>query len=223
MKELNYKDYIIKSLGHDGFRIENPSLKISIAIDPFQIADEVPVDLILITHPHYDHCDDVSAHKLIKSNTKIIATGDCIAELNSLGEKVKPAYIGQEIIIGKIKIMPTPAYNTNKFKNSNEVFHPKEKGWLGYVIEIDNIRFYHAGDTDFIPEMKDLKKIDVAFLPISGTYVMDVEEAVQAAEEIQPKLAIPMHYGKILGSFVEAQRFSNLLKDKIPVSVLYNI
>ena len=220
MKETNYKNFIIQFLGHAGFRVENPDLKISFAIDPFQVADVQPVDYIFITHSHYDHCDEISIKKMMKPETKIIGPNDILAELQDIASKIKTTFVGEEFVLGKLKITTIPSYNINKFRNPNEVFHTKEKGWLGFIIETEGIRFYHAGDADFIPEMKELEKIDVAFLPISGTYVMTVEEAVQAAIAIGPKLAIPMHFGKILGSSIDAQRYSNLLHGKVNVAVL---
>ncbi|MEK7548552.1 MAG: MBL fold metallo-hydrolase, partial [Patescibacteria group bacterium] len=100
------------------------------------------------------------------------------------------------------------------------VFHPKQLGGLGFIVELDGRRLYHAGDTDFVPEMAGLTKIDVAFLPISGTFVMTLEESIEAAKAIKPLLAIPMHYGKLLGSVAEAHRFSNLLNTIVPVAVI---
>ena len=120
---------------------------------------------------------------------------------------------GERIALGGLKIEAVPAYNTNKD------FHPKANGWLGFIIEIDGIRIYHAGDSDYIPEMKDLD-VDIALLPVSGTYVMDADEAVEAALAINPKLAIPMHYGAIVGDQSDATRFRDKLEGKIDVLVL---
>jgi len=110
---------------------------------------------------------------------------------------VKPGDLNN---IDGIPVTAVAAYNLNK------EFHPKENEWVGYVFTINNIRFYHAGDTDNIPEMQDVSA-DVIFLPVSGTYVMDPDEAVQAARKIMPKIAIPMHYGKIIGDKSSAERF----------------
>jgi L-ascorbate metabolism protein UlaG (beta-lactamase superfamily) len=113
-----------------------------------------------------------------------------------------------------------PAYNVNKFRTPNEVFHPKDMGGVGFVVEVDGFRMYHAGDTDRIPEMDGLKKLDLAFLPISGTFVMTLEEAIEAAQVLKPKMVIPMHFGKLLGSVGDANRYHNMLRDLIPVMVL---
>ena len=106
-----------------------------------------------------------------------------------------------------------PSYNRDKD------FHPKQKAWLGFIVEVDGVKIYHAGDTDFIPEMKDLK-VDIALLPVSGTYVMTAEQAVEAALAIQPKLAIPMHYGAIVGDDKDALAFKESLKGNIDVLIL---
>ena len=123
---------------------------------------------------------------------------------------VKP---GETLTIDGVKIEAVPAYNTNK------QFHPKENGWLGFIVEMEGVRIYHAGDTDMIPEMKELK-VDIALLPVSGTYVMTAAEAVEAALAIQPGLAIPMHYGSIVGGETDAEKFSAALKGKVEVAVL---
>ena len=113
---------------------------------------------------------------------------------------VKP---GDKLKHGTIPIEVVRAYNINK------PFHPKENEWVGYLFELNKLKFYHAGDTDFIPEMAEIT-CDVAFLPVSGTYVMNVEEAVAAARKIMPKIAIPMHYGKIVGEKKHADKFKKL-------------
>ena len=123
---------------------------------------------------------------------------------------IKP---GEKMTIDTLTFEATPAYNTNK------QFHPKEKGWLGFIIEIDGVRIYHAGDTDFIPEMKTLN-VDMALLPVSGTYVMTSDEAVEAALAIHPAVAIPMHYGAIVGDATDADNFKDKLKGNVEVLVL---
>jgi L-ascorbate metabolism protein UlaG (beta-lactamase superfamily) len=117
---------------------------------------------------------------------------------------------GDRAKVNNAEIEAVPAYNVNKFRAPGVVFHPKEMGYVGYVIEIDKIRIYHAGDTDFIPEMNNLGRIDIAMLPIGGTYTMNVEEAVEAVRTIKPKYTIPMHYGSIVGSEKDAEKFEQL-------------
>lgn len=226
MREATYHDFKISALAHDGFRIDNEILKLSFAFDPFDVKGEAePVDYVFVSHPHFDHCDPVSIKKLLKSSTKVVAPESCVKELAEFDKQLE-LYGGKDKVQTKqLTYWAIPAYNIDKFRTPTEVFHPKELGGVGFVVEVPmagkkNVRFYHAGDTDFIPEMESVKKIDVAFLPISGTFVMTLEEALKAAELIEADLTIPMHFGKILGSVAEAHRFQNLLKDKLNVTVL---
>ncbi|MCX5757844.1 MAG: MBL fold metallo-hydrolase, partial [Candidatus Hydrogenedentes bacterium] len=115
---------------------------------------------------------------------------------------------GERLTVEGIGIEAVPAYNTNK------EFHPKKNGWIGYIVTMNDVRIYHAGDTDHIPEMKSIKA-DIALLPVSGTYVMTAEEAARAALDINPRIAIPMHYGTIVGQADDAVRFRDLLQGKI--------
>lgn len=191
-------------LGHSSFKITGEKI---IYIDPYQIDDTEKADIILITHPHYDHLSLEDINKIRKENTIILAPEDARDKLSDF----KPVKPYQFLTIEGIKIETIPAYNTDK------QFHPKEKNWVGYVIEINGKRIYHAGDTDLIPEMEELKDIDIAMLPIGGTYTMDVTEAVQAVNIIEPKIAIPMHYGKIVGTKLDAEKFKELCSCKVEI------
>lgn len=226
MKETTYKGATITALGHDGFRVEVAEPQVSFAFDPYDLNGETtPVDFVFVSHSHFDHCDVSSIRKLLSPKTRIVAPQCCNNELREFANQLD-LYTGEDkISAGNITYWAIPAYNVDKFRTPNEVFHPKELGGLGFVVEIPlvgskNLRFYHAGDTDLVPEMEEVKKIDVAFLPISGTFVMTLDEAIKATQLIEPDLAIPMHYGKILGSVAEANRFQNLLHDKTQVAVL---
>jgi L-ascorbate metabolism protein UlaG (beta-lactamase superfamily) len=195
-------------LGHDTFKITGEKV---IFTDPFKIKKKDTADIILITHEHYDHCSPDDVKKLQTSNTIVIATSDCAKKIAGNIKIVKP---GDKISVDGIEIEVVPAYNTNK------QFHTKDKGWVGYIFNISGQRIYIAGDTDYIPEMKTFKNIDIALLPVSGTYVMTAEEAIQAALDIKPKIAIPMHYGSIVGNKNDAKRFADGLKGKIEVVIL---
>jgi len=118
---------------------------------------------------------------------------------------------GGKTKVGAIEIEAVPAYNINKFREPGQVFHPKEHGGVGFVLTMDGTTVYYAGDTDFIPEMKSIR-CDVALLPVSGTYVMTAEEAAEAAAAIHPKIAVPMHYGAIVGGEEDAKKFKSLVK-----------
>jgi L-ascorbate metabolism protein UlaG (beta-lactamase superfamily) len=198
----------IEWLGHDTFKILEDNL--IIYTDPYKIKSEEPADVILISHPHYDHCSPEDIAKIATQNTTIVTTPDCAKQLNGNIKTMKP---GDKINVGKLAIKAVPAYNINKN------FHPKENNWLGFVFSISNKKFYFTGDTDYIPEMDQLKSenIDVAFIPVSGTYVMDAKEAVKATLAISPKIAIPMHYGSIVGSKSDAELFKEQLAGKVEV------
>ena len=229
MKSGKYKDATITALGHDGFIVDYPERPLRFAFDPFDINGEEPVDYILVSHLHYDHCDPASIRKLLKPTTKIIAPPCCKNELAEFADQIEFASDKDKQSTKDFTYWTVPAYNLNKYRTPTEVFHPKELGGVGFVVELDSTtggtktRYFHAGDTDNIPEMAELKKIDVAFLPISGTFVMTLDEAMQAAEVIQPKVVVPMHFGKLLGSVAEATRFQNLLQNKVPVMVLSTV
>lgn len=203
----------IKWLGHSGFLIKNHKI---IYIDPYNIkSDSEKADIILITHSHYDHCSVSDMKNIIKDGTKIILTADSQSKITRFDKKIDMHIIepNKELNFGEIKISTTPAYNIDK------LFHPKEEGWVGYLIKINDSIIYFAGDTDFIPEMQKLtgyKQPDkrfIALLPIGGKYTMNVEEAVEAAKLIKPSLAIPMHYGTIIGDIKDAEEFVRLCKE----------
>jgi len=194
-------------LGHDGFRIDASK---TVYIDPYQISDGPEADLILITHDHFDHCSPDDVAKVQHSGSVIVTEKDSAAKLSG---DVRVVKVGETRSIDNVQIEAVAAYNTNKD------FHPKSKGWLGFIVEIDGVKVYHAGDTDFIPEMKDFD-VDIALLPVSGTYVMTADEAVEAALAINPKIAIPMHYGAIVGGENDATKFKQALEGKVEVHIL---
>jgi L-ascorbate metabolism protein UlaG (beta-lactamase superfamily) len=118
--------------------------------------------------------------------------------------------------VDDVAIEAVPAYNINKFREPGRVFHPKEDGKLGFVLTIEGVRIYHAGDTDNIPEMKDIRT-DIALLPVSGKYVMTAQEAADAAGVINPKVAIPMHYGGTIGSPKDGETFQKSAKCEVKI------
>lgn len=179
-------------------------------VDPYELhlPSYDPADIILITHDHSDHCCPADIAKISKANTVILAPESCQAKLRG---NVKIIKAGDTIIEQGIQLEAVPAYNTGKR------FHPRSAGGLGYIVTINGKRVYQAGDTDFIPVMQQVKA-DIAILPIGGTYTMNAEEAAHAADVIQPELAIPMHFGAIIGSMIDADKFKKFTS--VPVEIL---
>jgi L-ascorbate metabolism protein UlaG (beta-lactamase superfamily) len=205
-------DLDVERLNHACIKIKDSKI---IYFDPYEIKEDEKADVILITHEHFDHCSVKDIKKVASSKTIIVASKQCEKEIEKLRKEVKDVrYLKpyEKVEIEGLTVEGVPAYNTNK------PFHPKRDEKLGYVVTIDGKIIYHAGDTDFIPEMKDLKNIDIAFLPVSGTYVMTAEEAAKAADVIKPKVAIPIHYGAIVGTEEDAKKFANFTK--VPVKIL---
>ena len=212
----------IQFLGHSGFLIKNGK---RIAIDPYKVSESVePVDVILITHDHHDHCSVKDIQRLVKEGTIVIGPAHVQSSVMKVeGVHLQPIEVGDEAELDDVKIEAVAAYNINKFRDKEKkiVFHPKSEGYVGYVIKMGTTVVYHSGDSDFIPEMKNLtghgKKgnLFVTLLPVSGTYVMDVDEASEVAEALHPDIAIPMHYGAgVVGTLEDAQRFVELCKEK---------
>lgn len=194
-------------LGHDAFRIDAEKV---LYFDPYQISTGPKADLILVSHDHFDHCSPEDIAKIQRPDTVIVTEKDCAKKLKG---DVRILKVGETLVESGIMVEAVPSYNTDKD------FHPRKNGWLGFIVEVEGVRIYHAGDSDFIQEMKDFQ-VDIALLPVSGTYVMTADQAVKAAMAIQPKLAIPMHYGAIVGGEEDALRFKKDLEGKIEVLVL---
>jgi L-ascorbate metabolism protein UlaG (beta-lactamase superfamily) len=203
----------IRWLGHASFMIEDGK---RIYIDPFNLAKGLPpADLVLITHDHSDHLSAQDLKKIVNSATIIVSIAAAKDELSKIGtfKAVKP---GDTLTVAGVHIQAVPAYNVDK------QFHPKDKGYLGFIVHSGGRTIYHAGDTDVIPEMKQIKA-DVALLPAGGTYTMNAKEAAEAANLIKPKVAVPMHYGTslgggMLGSPADAETFR--ARAKVPVVIM---
>ena len=174
-------------LGHSSFMLKAEGK--TIYVDPYEGEYSEKADLILVTHSHFDHCDPSKIKKIRQPNTVIIAPEDCASKVSGEVKTHKP---NQEMAVGKIRVKATEAYNNKRFRTPGNPFHPKGFG-VGYLITVRDKTIYHAGDSDLIPEMKQLGHVDVALLPSGGTYTMDNPESAEAALTINPKTAIPMH------------------------------
>ena len=204
----------IEVLYHSSIRINKEKI---IYIDPFKIDRNFnDADIIFITHDHYDHYSEEDIDKVINENTTIIIPEELLTKLLRKGIN-KNAIItvepNKEYVVKGIKFKTIPAYNTNK------TFHPKGNDWVGYIITINNIRYYIAGGTDITEENKKVK-CDVAFVPVGGTYTMTCKEAAELVNIINPKIAVPTHYGSIVSTKEDAENFKNLLNENIKCTIL---
>jgi len=204
---FEYRGVKISWLGHDGFRIKNSK---TVYIDPYVMETGENANIILISHEHFDHCSPGIIKKIVTPNTTIITTALVKRQLSGTKTKeIRGAKPGEKILVDAVSVETVPAYNLNKFRSPGQPFHSKQEEMLGFIVTINDVRIYHAGDTDSIPEMEGMN-VDIACLPVSGTYVMTAEEAAEAAGRIKPKIAIPMHYGSIVGDESDAERFKKL-------------
>ena len=193
-------DKIVHWLGHASFRLEIPDGR-ALYIDPYLIEGAPKkADILLITHPHADHFSPADMDKVTTEKTRIFGPESLAGKVKGLFTALKP---GDTMNADGIGIEAVSAYNVDKN------FHPKAAGNLGYVVTIGDLRVYHAGDTDVIPEMRDVHA-DVALLPVGGTYTMDAAAACEAARLMKCRVAIPMHYGTVVGDQEDALRFKNL-------------
>ncbi len=204
----------VKLLTHSSIRIAKEKI---IYIDPFKIEkDYNDADLVFCTHSHFDHFSIEDIKRVITENTKIITVAETKENLLNIGFKNK------EIIIAK----PNMKYNidgvtfhTISAYNTKSDFHPKKNNWVGYNINIGNYWYYIAGDTDNTKEAQKVK-CDVAFLPVGGIYTMNYKEAADLANQIMPKVAIPTHYGSLVGSRDDAKMFASRLKQDIDCDIM---
>jgi len=192
-------------MGHATFRIAGSRV---VYVDPWKVASS-PGDghVVFVSHSHFDHLSAEDIRKVSARGAVLIAPPDVISQVGS-GYTLLP---GDVFDADGVKVIGVPAYNVGK------AFHPKANGWLGAVIEMDGVRTYYAGDTDKIDEMNDLSAIDVALLPVGGTYTLDAAEAAAAADAIGCAAAIPYHFGEVVGSAADAAAFADAAACKVHV------
>ncbi len=196
----------LKWLGHASFRISSGDTVLY--IDPWKLSSvQNDATVVLVSHSHFDHYSAEDIAKISGPETRLIASSDVIEE-EKIGDVLSP---GQSITVGDVNVIGVAAYNPNK------KFHPKSNNWLGFVIEIAGVRIYYAGDTDVTDEMKRLSDIDLALLPVGGTYTMDADEAAAVADQFKPRRAVPYHWGDIVGKRSDADRFSMEAQCKVTI------
>ncbi len=190
-------------LGHAGIKITGETV---VYVDPFKIQGGEPADLILITHDHFDHLSPEDIAK-VRGEAAVVVAASAKHELPGEVIPIKP---GEEQTVAGVHVRAVPAYNPEKR------FHPKAQGHVGYVFTVGGVTYYHAGDTDLIPEMESVEA-DVAFLPVGGTYTMDAAQAAQAVDLIKPRLAVPIHWGEIVGSEEDALAFKESCRCEVRI------
>jgi len=186
--------------GHASFRVRSSAV---VYLDPWEIPRagvSAPADLILVTHSHYDHFSRADVEALSGPDTVILASADVAAELGGAARGLAPGETADE---KGVRVRATHAYNVGK------EFHPPERKWLGFIVDLPQGRLFYPGDTDVIPELTGVKP-DVLLMPVGGTYTTDADEAARGAEMVQPQVAVPMHWGKIVGTAEDARRFAKV-------------
>ena len=205
----------IKCLGHSTIKMVSDNKVIY--FDPYNIKLEYKdADIIFITHSHYDHFSEDDINKIKKENTKIVISKDIydnVLKLGFLKDNIIVVTPNNNYQIDNINFNTIPAYNIDK------AFHSKNNNWVGYIFNINNYKYYIAGDTDITEENKKVI-CDVAFLPIGGVYTMDYKEASILANIIEPRIVVPIHYGFIVGNIEDAYKFKELLNDSIKCQIM---
>lgn len=201
----------IEVLCHSSIKITKNYI---IYVDPYKIKDELhDADIIFCTHSHYDHFSEEDILKVKNSNTILVITEDSVLKAYKLDfdkDKVMVVTPGKKYTVLDINFETVLAYNLEK------QYHSLENNWVGYILEINDVHYYIAGDTDLTPESKKVS-CDVAFVPIGGVYTMNAKEAASLVNTIEPQIAIPTHYGEIIGTTVDADLFEKLVKESIQV------
>jgi len=186
---------------HASFRLA--SGEAVVYIDPWKLPPAPhDADAVFVSHSHYDHFSVEDIRRVAKPDTTVIGPDDVVRQYGS----GKPLLPGHGITVKAVSFQAVPAYNIDK------PYHPKANNWIGVVIHIGDIKAYYAGDTDRVPEMSHLKDIDIAFLPVGGTYTLDAQQAARACQAIRCRSVIPYHWGDIVGQLSDATRFAEAVK-----------
>ncbi len=201
-------------LGHSGFRIR--AGRSVVYIDPYRVPEDAPpADLILITHGHYDHFSPQDVERLSGDSTWLVGPAAVAERVSGRVHSIAPGELLEDELVRGVGVVAVAAYNTSKRDAEGRLFHPREAGCVGYDVNVRGERIYHSGDTDVIPEMDNVTGVDVALLPVCGTFVMTADVAAEAARRIQPRVAVPMHWGEHIGTEADARTFA----ERAPVEV----
>ena len=194
-------------LGHSGFRIRVG--RAVVYLDPYRVPEgSPPADLILVTHGHYDHFSPQDVERISRRGTWLVGPAVVAERARGQVHSIAPGETLDDELVRGVHVSAVAAYNTSKRNAEGRLFHPREAGYVGYELNVLGERLYHSGDTDVIPEMDGVTGVDVALLPVSGVYVMTAGEAAEAARRIQPRVAVPMHWGEHIGTLEDARRFA---------------
>ena len=177
----------LKWLGHASWKLKAGGK--TIYIDPYEGDYDEKADIILASHSHTDHCEPSKVKEATGEGTVVIAPADCAEKIGAPVKSLKP---GEKAEFGEVTVKAVEAYNLKRFRSPGVPFHPKGLG-VGYIVKAEGKKIYHVGDSDYIPEMDELKDIDVLLIPSGGTYTMDAEDAAEATVAINPKIAVPVH------------------------------
>ncbi len=206
-------------LGHSGFRLGVG--RASVYIDPYRVPEGAPpADLILITHGHYDHFSPQDVERLSTRDTWLVGPAAVAERVSGQVHSIAPGEQMEGEPVRGLHVGAVAAYNTSKRDADGRPFHPREAGGVGFELNVRGERLYHSGDTDVIPEMDGVTGVDVALLPVSGVYVMTAEEAAEAARRIQPRVAVPMHWGAHLGTERDARTFAERAQANVEVRIM---
>jgi L-ascorbate metabolism protein UlaG (beta-lactamase superfamily) len=200
-------------LGHDSFRIDGG---VTVYIDPWKLpAGQPAAGLILVTHDHFDHLSLPDIEAIAGPDTVVVGPASVTAQVS--GPATVTLAPGESAEVAGVEVLAVPAYNVDKFRAPGQPYHPRESGGVGYVVALDGVRYYHAGDTDAVPEMAEVH-CEVALLPVGGKFTMTWEEAAEACELIDTEAAVPMHYGEVIGDIRDAEKFRDHCR--VPVTIL---
>lgn len=176
-------------------------------VDPWGVPGGEEADFILLTHPHYDHFSEEDIARIRGTRTVVIEPASMKKQYESADHFLRP---GDLLQLDGLDVLAVPAHNEAKH------FHPRRNGWLGYVFTLGDVTYYHAGDTDFLESMSEIR-CDVAFLPCGGHYTMGAEDAARAAAACDAKVIVPIHWGDVVGSIEDARRLATLASAEVTI------